>query len=374
MNPKTPSNQDTHGIVLRPVHQNVSPDVLAKHVYNLFSSLGIRGGDVRYIMVSSQGGYVKVGLSGQEVEDYALKVLREVVVVMGRYDLRNITKKPQLLLVEKLKVMSGQDGVEKKYQQPTRPTSVSAAKSAITRPPSLPQQQPHTSTRPTSGAANSSKQKPHAAPRPGPSFSESKIRPSPAPSPKTAKTGPDPPTHLPGDPRPTLVSVKTSTALVQPCDCPETVFYHHRQQVGTETRHAEFKKGGVLHDKKSFRAIVGKYMCGFLNSEGGTIYFGVSDIGDVVGVDVNSDMEQSIRKDIVYTAHLIEPHVSSRDFSVNFARVMDQSGELSNDLKVLEVCVRPREPPKRMYSYKDIIYMRRDGSLQNLGQVQYYTG
>ena len=159
---------------------------------------------------------------------------------------------------------------------------------------------------------------------------------------------------------------KTSTPAVPPCGCPETIFYHLQQHIGTETRHAEFKRGGIVREQGLFRSMVGKYVCGFLNSEGGTLYFGVSDDGKVLGIKVDSALEETLREDVDFAVRsLIEPEVDPSEYSVNFARIMKPDGELSEDLRVMEVCVKPRTPPKRdRFSCDNVVYIRRDGSLQ----------
>lgn len=168
--------------------------------------------------------------------------------------------------------------------------------------------------------------------------------------------------------RPVMLSAKTSTPFSYPCDCPETVFYHRLQDIGTESRYREFKKGGVIYDQWAFKETIGKYVCGFLNSEGGTLFFGVSDAGVVLGITLDQEMEDELRWDIQFAVRCIEPDVTASEYSVNFARVMRHSGELSADLKVLEICVRPRCSPAVLYSYKGSVYLRRDGSLQVLGE------
>ncbi|RUS81186.1 hypothetical protein EGW08_011051 [Elysia chlorotica] len=163
---------------------------------------------------------------------------------------------------------------------------------------------------------------------------------------------------------------KTSTPAVPPCGCPETIFYHLQQHVGAETRHAEFKRGGIVREQGLFRSVVGKYVCGFLNSEGGTIYFGISDDGKVLGIKVDACTEETLRGDVDFAVRsLIEPTVDPSEYSVNFARIMRPDGELSEDLRVLEVCVKPRRPPKRgRFTCDNVVYIRRDGSLQALSR------
>ena len=63
-------------------------------------------------------------------------------------------------------------------------------------------------------------------------------------------------------------------------------FYRLGETVGRESRHSEFKQGGMAHkDRTWLQETVGKYVCGFLNSsEGGTLYIGVNDRGKFVAV------------------------------------------------------------------------------------------
>ena len=58
-------------------------------------------------------------------------------------------------------------------------------------------------------------------------------------------------------------------------------FYHLGEKLGNETRNAEFKEGGfMVADKKHVISnTVGKYVCSFLNSDGGTLFLGVNNHG-----------------------------------------------------------------------------------------------
>lgn len=121
-----------------------------------------------------------------------------------------------------------------------------------------------------------------------------------------------------------------------------------------------------MYKQGEFIFTVAKYMCGFLNSEGGTIYFGVRDDGAVLGISVDPCLEEDIRNDIFYAARfVIKPCVHPSEYSVNFARIMKPDGEFSEDLKVLEVCVKPRNPSSiGRYSCGRYAFIKRDGSLQ----------
>lgn len=162
------------------------------------------------------------------------------------------------------------------------------------------------------------------------------------------------------------VDVKTSTPHMTPCFCPETVFYHKRQYIGSEDRHVEFKRGGNVSDLKTFRSLVGKYICAFLNTEGGTIYFGVTDDGKVLGIVANQKTEDNIRLAIDTAVTMIQPVPEPSTYTVNFAKVMEDDGKIADDVKVLEVCVKPRNPPRVKFAFSDIVYVRRDGSLRTV--------
>lgn len=76
-----------------------------------------------------------------------------------------------------------------------------------------------------------------------------------------------------------LLSKTTSTPSTSIQQRP--TFYKLGEIVGRETRHHEFKAGGMTYkDRGWLQETVGKYICGFLNSgEGGTLYIGVNDAG-----------------------------------------------------------------------------------------------
>ena len=164
------------------------------------------------------------------------------------------------------------------------------------------------------------------------------------------------------------LDVETSTPSMLPCGCPETVFYHLDQYIGVETRHTEFKRGGVWKNPRKFCEMVGKYVCGFLNSEGGTIFFGVTDDGRVRGIQMDAQREHELRSDVDFAVEsMLEPRVDPSEYSVNFARVMEDNGQLSRELRVMEVCVKPRRPSRDIrYKCANVVYLKRDGGVQTI--------
>lgn len=167
-----------------------------------------------------------------------------------------------------------------------------------------------------------------------------------------------------------MLNKKTSTPSGLPCGCPDTVFYHQFERVGCETRYSEFKRGGIVNHREDFRTTIANYVCGFLNSEGGTIFFGVGDDGIARGITINKKLEKALRLDIDVAIATIKPRVDKSEYTVNFARIMQIDGSFFPDLKVLEVCVKPRKPEVVRYSHNGLAYIKRDGSLQKVKIAQ----
>jgi hypothetical protein len=104
--------------------------------------------------------------------------------------------------------------------------------------------------------------------------------------------------------------------------------------------------------------MIGKFVCAFLNTpEGGELYFGVTEEGQIIGVKLGQKMEDAIRLDIDSQIKEITPTVPTSCYYVNFANVMDDEGHIVSDLKVVEVKVRPHERGDWFYTYKSVSYV-----------------
>nr|KAG5688372.1 hypothetical protein BaRGS_010515 [Batillaria attramentaria] len=171
-------------------------------------------------------------------------------------------------------------------------------------------------------------------------------------------------TSTTGLPAPVRVSTTTST--------PGTSaglalgFYRLGEVVGRESRHSEFKAGGMTQKERGWlQETVGKYVCGFLNSaEGGTLFVGVNDAGRVIGFPCSQALEDDYRLLIDEALKSIEPSIFPDRYRVRFVPVMEESGHLSDHLQVLEVQVHPTHSLKHLYDFRGHAYIRRDGSLQ----------
>ncbi|CAG5119329.1 unnamed protein product [Candidula unifasciata] len=386
MNESTPANKK-YGVFLGPIVKGGDADQIATNVFKMLLTLGVRCSEISCVLINSKAGYVKIEVGRSECEDYLMKVLPEIKSIMSLFDLRLILECPKHVKVVRIRQVAHansdqdiSDGGSSTYRpgtgetlpellrntQPIAKESHQRPKAAgheitVKTPVNITDKSSETSSSAliefqelveeddsrlmrqevTSVSDMVSSDKGH----------ESEILHS-----SSSSSGG----------KPVMLNKKTSTPAGLPCDCPDTVFYRRFQQVGTETRYSEFKRGGVIYNQQAFRTLIAKYVCGFANAEGGTLFFGVSDDGIVRGVAIDKVLEKTIRLDIDFAVGLIKPLVEKCEYTVNFARVEEEEGEFSRNLKVLEVCVKPRKPGALRYSYNGVGYIKRDGSLQKI--------
>ncbi|KAJ4455189.1 putative eIF-2-alpha kinase GCN2 [Paratrimastix pyriformis] len=127
-----------------------------------------------------------------------------------------------------------------------------------------------------------------------------------------------------------------------------------------ENREHEFK--AVQITKKLSEMVVhlaSEYMNAFLNTRGGTIYFGVEDNGIIKGIRVDRKMRDTLRLGIDSAVNLYRPQVDPSLYTVTFVPVV---GGPFEDLAVLQISVQKGRSP--VYFTKPdrfSAYLRRDG-------------
>ncbi|XP_022083359.1 uncharacterized protein LOC110975297 [Acanthaster planci] len=136
------------------------------------------------------------------------------------------------------------------------------------------------------------------------------------------------------------------------------------QQLGNETRSLEFKRGGGDF-KKYLRKHLTKYICAFLNSEGGTLMIGVDDGGFVQGVFCDHQTEDQVRLMIDQLIGHFDPPVLPQMYRLDFIPVKDpHSTEADPDVKVVEIVVRSGRSNILYETPEGEVFIRRDGGVQ----------
>lgn len=143
-----------------------------------------------------------------------------------------------------------------------------------------------------------------------------------------------------------------------------------------EDQHTEFKEVKGKDPAKIIANAADEYAVGFLNSEGGSVYWGVDDNCKIVGVKITSNDRNEIRKLVNGKLQKIAPGVGLDLFSLRFYPVVDASGEHLDDLYVVELRV---DKPARLHDLYCTegheVYMRQNGTTNKLtpSQIQDWT-
>ncbi|XP_006812813.1 uncharacterized protein LOC102804229 [Saccoglossus kowalevskii] len=141
----------------------------------------------------------------------------------------------------------------------------------------------------------------------------------------------------------------------------EGLSYSLGQKLGNENRHLEFKTGGGEYLRKILKEHISKYVCGFLNSEGGSLLIGVGDDGTVHGVHCDQMKEDRVRRDVDFVIKMFKPHIFPELYSINFIPVRNQR---LGSLKVVKITVKEGISNTLYENGKGEVYIRRDGSIQ----------
>ncbi|NWI12280.1 SLNL1 protein, partial [Crypturellus soui] len=136
--------------------------------------------------------------------------------------------------------------------------------------------------------------------------------------------------------------------------------------MGSETRNVEFKRGSGEYLLGTLKHHVRKYVCAFLNSEGGSLFVGVEDTGFVHGVHCGHHEEDRIRLLVDSILKGFKPQVFPDTYSLTFIPVV-KAGDPSTCLKVIRLSVRAPRVQAELLLYETDqgeVYLRRDGSIQ----------
>ncbi|XP_077788183.1 schlafen-like protein 1 [Podarcis muralis] len=161
-----------------------------------------------------------------------------------------------------------------------------------------------------------------------------------------------------------LSGTRSDSAIVQKAIVgKECLFYG--ASMGSETRNVEFKRGSGEYLAGTLKHHVRKYMCAFLNSEGGSLFVGVEDNGMVRGVRCDHKDEDRTRLLIDSLLKGFKPQVFPSDYTLSFIPVI-KAEDTGIFLKVIRLSVHPPKQNKPLLYETDQgeVYMRREGSIQ----------
>ncbi|XP_006867686.1 PREDICTED: schlafen-like protein 1 [Chrysochloris asiatica] len=136
--------------------------------------------------------------------------------------------------------------------------------------------------------------------------------------------------------------------------------------LGNETRNVEFKRGGGEYLNLALKHHVRRYVCAFLNSEGGYLFVGVEDSGLVQGIRCSHHEEDRVRLLVDSILQCFKPQVFPDAYTLTFIPVVSTDAT-GHPLKVIRLCVHPpkvQSEPQLYETDQGEVYLRRDGSIQ----------
>jgi hypothetical protein len=132
-----------------------------------------------------------------------------------------------------------------------------------------------------------------------------------------------------------------------------------------EDRFTEFKSFSSFN-LKGVIEVLANYISGFLNTEGGTLFYGVRDDGVVIGIKLTRKQRDQLSCTLDSCLNNFRPHISPDNVKIEFIEVMGKDGKLLHDLYVMEVKVRKGNTDEIYFTHKKEAYIKRDASISLL--------
>jgi Putative DNA-binding domain len=134
-----------------------------------------------------------------------------------------------------------------------------------------------------------------------------------------------------------------------------------------EDRKNEFKEcKGRGFDLTFACDLLSKYVSAFLNTEGGTLYYGISDNGVVSGVTMNRRVRDLFTTAFDGCVNKFRPPVEPSYYRLNYFPVYSSSGNPLNNIYVIELEIQKGDENKIYFNHKEEAYVKRDSSVSLL--------
>jgi len=169
-------------------------------------------------------------------------------------------------------------------------------------------------------------------------------------------------------PRVVHTYIDVLTGLEPPGLVPPVLFIANKPVPIHETRHYEFKECRSSDAVKTIPATTEAYVAGFLNCEGGRIYWGVRNTDRaVVGVTLSSQQRDNISRVLSEKFAEFEPSIDPHYYKIHFHSVHQEHDPAPTpDLYVLEVVVPAVETTETYYTSRGECFIKTDGGLPQL--------
>ena len=109
-----------------------------------------------------------------------------------------------------------------------------------------------------------------------------------------------------------------------------------------------------------------EYAVAFLNREGGRIFWGINNSRHIVGVSLNTEQRDNVRKLVSEKITDITPPVSIENYKLKFHNVYNFMEKTIEDLWVVELVVSPPQKIDIFYTKSNELFVKTDGGKKKL--------
>lgn len=132
-----------------------------------------------------------------------------------------------------------------------------------------------------------------------------------------------------------------------------------------ETRTVEYKEIRSPNPIRTIINAVDNYAVSFLNSEGGSIYWGINDERTVVGLQLDANQRDELRRSVNSKLVTIQPPIDPTAYRIEFYSVI-QNGQRLPDVFVIEVRVPSSNSDRLYFTSGGETFVRLDGIKKKL--------
>ena len=138
--------------------------------------------------------------------------------------------------------------------------------------------------------------------------------------------------------------------------------YHYGDQVDVNENNENEFKCFRTNCYEHMEMLIEKYVCSFLNSNGGTIYLGVTDEGKVIGLRLDRRFLNELSEAFSQKLREFYPRVSSTQYSITANQLRNKNGWPSRDWYVIQIRVEPGDPTELYFNDRKESFIRKQAS------------
>ena len=112
--------------------------------------------------------------------------------------------------------------------------------------------------------------------------------------------------------------------------------------------------------------MISTYVCAFLNTDGGTLYYGISDSGIITGIKLMRRVRDLFTVNFDVLLNRFRPSVGPDLCKIKYFNVYNKDRQAIPNTYVIEIIVNKGSQDMIYYTHKEEAYIKRDSSISLL--------